>query len=145
MSSPSFDHPLFSTRPENTDLFQLSQFPVLDLEKGITILGSERRLKDMLFLMLTQSIDADKLKIEIAYAKKEWIKIGNLAHKIKGGAAYCGMVKMQMACDYLEHYPKEKEPTVLNQLYQQLIETIEITKKEVTDWLDKSPDTLRPK
>lgn len=121
--------------PSKEHLLTLSHFPVLDTEKGVVILGNEQLLKDMLTLMLHHGIDEDKQKIEQAYSKKNWDKVQELAHKMKGGASYCGMVQLQMACEYLERYPQNEHSSLPEQLYNQVISTIDITKQYVTKWL----------
>ncbi len=121
--------------PPDEELLKLSEFPLFDLEKGINILGNETLLTDMITLMLHHGIDEDKIKIEQAYAQKNWSTVQSLAHKMKGGAAYCGMIRLKMACEYLERYQKYGHSNLLEELYAQLIQSIGATKEYVSDWL----------
>lgn len=123
--------------PANEELLKLSEFPLFDLERGINILGNEALLKDMITLMLHHGIDEDRIKITRAYAQKDWNKIQSLAHKMKGGATYCGMIRLKVACEYLERYQKNGHANLLEELYAQLIQSIDMTKEYVSDWLKK--------
>ena len=118
------------------ELFKLEQLPVLDIENGLQILGSKVVLKDLLTVMLHEGIDADKQAIEHAHAKHDWNKIEALAHKIKGGAAYCGTIKMHRACQYLERYQKAGHSHLQNELYHQLITVVEQTRAAISEWLE---------
>jgi two-component system, OmpR family, aerobic respiration control sensor histidine kinase ArcB len=118
------------------ELFKLEQLPILDIENGLRILGSKSVLKELLTVMLHEGIDADKHAIEHAHAKHDWNKIEALAHKIKGGAAYCGTIKMHRACQYLERYQKAGHSHLKNELYYQLIAVVEQTRVAISEWLD---------
>lgn len=121
--------------PPDEELLTLSDVPLFDLEKGVNILGNEALLKDMITLMLHHGIDEDKIKIERAYTQQDWNKVQSLVHKMKGGAAYCGMTRLKMACEYLERYQKNGHANLLEQLYAQVILSIDMTKEHVGDWL----------
>ena len=116
-------------------LFDLSAFPLLDMEKGIVILGNKSLLKDMVTLMLNQGIDEDKINLERAYIAKDWKKIQSLAHKMKGGAAYCGLIRLQTACEHLEEHKSDNTSNLLEPLYIQLMEVVDITKRYIINWL----------
>ncbi|CEG56817.1 PAS domain-containing sensor histidine kinase [Legionella fallonii] len=121
--------------PPDEELLNISQFPLFDLEKGINILGNKKLLSDMVTLMLHHGIDEDRIKIEQAYAQKDWSKIQSLAHKMKGGAAYCGMIRFKIACEYLERYQKNGQSNLLEELYKQLMDAIDLTKEHISNWL----------
>ena len=73
--------------------------------------------------------------MEQAYDKKQWYKIQEIAHRMKGGATYCGLVKMQMACDNLVRSQKEGHVKFIEQLYEQLCRVVNETKIAINDWL----------
>lgn len=134
--------PISDELPDNEEaLFQLDSFPILDVENGINILGSKDLLKEMIELMLNEVIDKDKMAIEQAYAANDWPQVETLVHKMKGGAAYCGTIKMHRACQYLERYQKAGQSKLLEPLYHQFLKATDETKAYLTDWLcnlDKS-------
>lgn len=124
--------------PDNEEqLFRLDSYPLLDIDKGIKSLGNKEILKDLIALMCAEAIPEDLLSIQNAYREKNWEQIENLAHKMKSGAIYCGTVKMQYACQFLERYRKAGHFILLEELYQQLISTVEKTKIYLEHWLSK--------
>ncbi len=113
---------------DDSQLFVLGQFPLLDLEHAAERIGNKAVLLDMLQLMVTQEIPNDEQALRDAYALRDWSAIEKLAHKMKGGAVYCGTFKMQYACQYLERYRKTGRTVLLEQLYQQLLGVLEETR-----------------
>ncbi|STX40830.1 sensory box histidine kinase/response regulator [Legionella donaldsonii] len=122
--------------PETEDeLFLLDHYPLFDLETGITNLGNEDVLRELLSLMLNQELPGDSLKIQSAYNEQNWDKIEDLAHKLKSGAVYCGTIRLKYACQYLERYHKAGHTHKLEQLYHQLIQVINDSQREIKEWL----------
>lgn len=64
--------------------------------------------------------------IEKAHAEDNWSEVERLAHKMKGGACY-GTVRLYYALLYMERYKKAGHTRCLEQLYEQMINTIEET------------------
>jgi hypothetical protein len=54
---------------------------------------------------------------------------------MKGGAAYCGTVRMKYACQYLERYRKAGHAKSLEKLYYQLVQVVDETKNYIDKWL----------
>lgn len=115
----------------DAELFNLEQFPLLDLEHAIERIGNKSVLLDMLQLMITQEIPKDGAALREAFAISDWNGIKKLAHKMKGGAVYCGTFKMQYACQYLERYIKSGQSVLQEQLYHQLLLVLSETKDEI--------------
>ena len=117
-------------------LFALNNFPLLDSNNGIKILGDAKVFKELLKVMVDEAIPDDKKAIEQAYAVKDWALIEELAHKMKSGALYCGTTKMLYACQYLERYRKAGHVQLLEELYKQLLEVLADTAYEIKRWLN---------
>ncbi|OGV26405.1 MAG: hypothetical protein A3F18_03575 [Legionellales bacterium RIFCSPHIGHO2_12_FULL_37_14] len=117
--------------PQNEeDLFNLCSFLVFDENYAIELVGSKEKFVELLALMLEKNVvAADVAKIKSAYAAKDWNRVQELAHKIKGGALYIGAFKMKMACQYLERYWKVGKRDLLEKLYQQMLAVIAETLK----------------
>ncbi|ASQ45542.1 Aerobic respiration control sensor protein ArcB [Legionella clemsonensis] len=124
------------------DLFKLDEFPLLDAEIGISTLGNAVILKDILKSMVNKELPVELEELKTAYLNKDWTHIKSLAHKLKGGAAYCGTSRLKYACQYLERYQKAGNSELLDKLYHQLIAVVEDTKKTVMIWLEKNDDFL---
>ncbi|MFJ1267651.1 response regulator [Legionella lytica] len=116
-------------------LFDLSEYPLLDIDEGIKTTGSQAILAEMLSLLIQDSLPKDLQLMEEAHQTPDWDKIQQLAHKIKGGAIYVGTVKMKIASQYLERYWKTGHSELLEELYQQAITVINESMQEVSRWL----------
>jgi two-component system aerobic respiration control sensor histidine kinase ArcB len=116
---------------QNSQLFMLEQFPLLDLDHAVQRIGDKTVLIEMLHLMARQEIPNDEQTLKIFHAAGDWEAIEKLAHKMKGGAVYCGTFKMQYACQYLERYRKAGYTRLLEDLYQQLLQVLEETKQTI--------------
>ncbi|KTD53031.1 response regulator [Legionella quateirensis] len=122
--------------PEQKELmFDLSQFPVLDIEEGIKTTGNESTLCETLIFMIKESLPTDFELMKEAHAALDWDQTQRLAHKIKGGAVYVGTIKMKMACQYFERYWKSGQCDLLEPLYQQVVTAINESMQEINIWL----------
>lgn len=122
---------------QNQSLFDLSPFPILDLEEGIKATGNKMILEEMLTFMLEDTLPKDRQLIQEAHTNLDWDKTQQLAHKIKGGAVYVGTVQLKMACQYIERYYKSGQRAQLESLYQQVLTVIDQTCKEIGDFLQQ--------
>ncbi|KTD35427.1 sensory histidine-kinase / response regulator [Legionella moravica] len=123
-------------------MFDLSQFPLLDLEDGVKITGSQSILYETLGFMIQNSLPNDFKLMNEAHEELDWDKTQQLAHKIKGGAVYVGAMKMKMACQYFERYWKSGQHDLLEPLYLQVVSVIYETIKEINNWLQGHEFTL---
>ncbi len=121
-------------------LFDLSQFPVFDVATGLTNMHANHALFiDIIKIIIHQEFPTETLAYKQAYAQNNWGKIEKLAHKMKGGSIYTGLTRLQYACQYLEDYYQSNQTTLLDQLYQQLMHTIDETQQELVSWLASQP------
>jgi CheY-like chemotaxis protein len=121
---------------EEHQLFELQRIPLLDIKTAIKKIGDEVLLFELLQLMLDSAIPNDEAALIKAYNSKNWDLVEKLAHKIKGGAVYCGTTRLQFACQYLERYRKAGHSDALDALYQQLTNVISETKQQIQYWLN---------
>jgi two-component system aerobic respiration control sensor histidine kinase ArcB len=121
--------------PDEQKMFDLSDYPMFDIEEGIRVTGSKEMLVSMVTLMVHESFTVDFNKMQEAYQAKDWEAVQNLAHKIKGGAVYVGTSRIRMACQYLERYWKTGGRALLDPLYQQAINTLRLSLTEIKAWL----------
>lgn len=118
------------------EFFKLKKYPLFSIKSAIKNIGNEQTTEETLQLMSHQEIVNDLSDIKKAYAKKDWDKIGKIAHRMKASALYCGTIRMKYACQYLERYLKTGQTKLLKPLYQQLIEIVEGTQKRINQWLN---------
>ncbi|WP_133139377.1 response regulator [Legionella genomosp. 1] len=118
--------------------FQLSEFPLLDIEEGLKTLNDIDSLSEMLKFMLSESLPVDTEQLVLAHQQGNWDKTQQLIHKIKGGAVYVGTTQLKMACQYFDQYWKSGERELLEPLYQHVLTIIENSKDAISDWLNKN-------
>jgi two-component system aerobic respiration control sensor histidine kinase ArcB len=123
---------------QEKELFELTQYPLLDIEVAKKIGNSEETIQRLLKFMIDKQIVMDDVKkMTVAHDDNDWVKVQELAHKIKSGAIYIGTVRMKMACQYLERYWKVGKRDALEKLYQQALTVIDDTHQAVMDWLKR--------
>ena len=116
-------------------LFNIKFYPILDEKDGVEKAGSESLLKELLFMASNHILPEKLNEIEKFHKKKDWNKVQKIAHKLKGGSMLCGTIRLTLACQYLEKYWKAGHRQLLENLYQQLLEVLEETEKEIQLWL----------
>ena len=119
------------------ELFQLEKYPVFDPKTALEQVNELPLLFEILNDFLSEQGQDDISLMKKAYEEKDWSKVENLAHKLKGGAVYVGTCRMQYACQYLERYYKANHRALLEQLYHQLVAVNDQTCKELNAWLKK--------
>lgn len=128
-------HPLGPDLPSSEeDLLKLTIYPLFDMENGISTLGSKEILYEMIKEMVF-TIPVDKKELEQAHTSLDWQGVEKLAHRMKSGALYCGIIRMRYACQYLERYRKAGYFALQENLYQQLLVVLEDTKLTLSEWL----------
>jgi HPt (histidine-containing phosphotransfer) domain-containing protein len=132
MSPNSYQADLPETEAQ---LFELSSFPVLSIDEGLKFTGNKEFLTEMLKLSIEKALPEDIAEIKVAHDEGDWDKIQQLAHKIKSGVVYIGLIRLKMACQYLERYWKVGERNVLEKLYQQLLIVHEETSQLIERWI----------
>ena len=108
-------------------LFSINQFALFNLSIGLETAGTEEVLRELLACLVNEVLAVEVHKMKLAYAEKDWEKIQQLAHKIKGGAVYVGTIRLKMACQYLERYWKTGQSELLEPLYHQALTVIHET------------------
>jgi PAS domain S-box-containing protein len=134
-SSNSYTKGLGRDLPDTEEqLFELEQFPLLDIVKGLETLGSEATLSEILGEMI-DLVPKQKEELQQAYAAGDWDEVEKLAHKAKSGAEYPGTLRMKYACQYLERYRKAGHSASLEKLYHQLMNVLDDTQQRIAEWL----------
>ncbi len=124
------------------ELFDLNQFTLLDIVRVLPTLNHDKSLlREVLQELAHGEIPREMLALQEAHAQNDWVAIEKLAHKMKGGAVYCGTMKMQYACQYLERYRKAGHTKMLEKLYQQLLHVFRETSLAIEQWLSQNTNT----
>lgn len=121
-------------------LFELNAYPLLNFEVGLKNMNADKALfRTILDTVIKQEFPAEKAAFIRAHAQKDWGSIEKLAHKMKGGAMYTGLSKLQYACRHFEEYYQRAQTQLLENLYQQIMLTLDDTQREIETWI-KSHD-----
>ncbi|WP_010598615.1 Hpt domain-containing protein [Rickettsiella massiliensis] len=121
---------------ENRDesLNDLQSLSLLDKEKAIELVGSEKILHELLELLVS-GLTKEITELKQYHNDNNWQGIGALAHKWEGGASYCGAIRLEQVCQEMQIILLSKSSEELEMLYQQLLqiaeETNEAAKKEI--------------
>ena len=83
------------------ELFEIDRYPLLDINVGINVLGSEDMVREILQSLKDEAINDDLALIKKAHAEGDWVAVEELAHKMKGGSDF-GTVRMHYALLYME-------------------------------------------
>ncbi|USQ13396.1 response regulator [Legionella lytica] len=139
-NDPGLDKPLFlgaGLPKTKEELFQLDAFALFDEQRALTHIQDLDLLTTLLNTYLSDEIQKDIHQMKLEYQHLNWHKVEELAHKIKGGVNYLGILKMSYACQYLERYYKEGHRSLLEPLYLQLIKVNEETIEALNRWLNR--------
>ncbi len=116
------------------EMFQLTQFPILNSEEALKNCGTLEMLTELLTLM-SQELPTDLECMKKAFNAHDYSLVEKTAHKIKGGAVYVGTTRMKYACQYVERYWKSGQRDLFDALYHQAVSTIEETITYIDGWL----------
>lgn len=118
-------------------LFMLDQYPYFSMEVVTNIYGENcHKLVAESLKSMSDLIPKDKEEIKEAFLARNWDRVEELAHRMKGGATYTGTVRLKYACQYLERYRKVGHSKSLEKLYYQLIQVVDETKNYIDKWLN---------
>ncbi len=136
-SSPARVGLLGADLPDTEEqLFQLEQYPLFDMKEGVTVLGNEEEVKNVLSLFVEKAISNEEIAaFHTARANQDWEKVAAITHKLKGACIYCGISRMRYACQYVERYYKAGHRKLLEELCKQFLTVLDQTKKYVINWL----------
>lgn len=113
-------------------LFEIDHYPLLDLNVGVAVLGSEDFAKDILKNLNIDSISPELSGLKQAHEVGDWDRVSALAHKMKSGATF-GTVRLYHALLYMERYIKAGHMNCAEALYTQMLRVI----GETVEYLNK--------
>jgi two-component system aerobic respiration control sensor histidine kinase ArcB len=120
-----------SLKPKAALTSAISKLPVIDLELGAKILGTNLESAKAMIKSLVEMLPGDLQDLKTAFREKDNQKLKNKAHYIKGGASYCGTPRLKLAATELDNSIKEgADPVVIKKSYQDLCQEIELLIKE---------------
>ena len=115
------------------ELFQIDHLPLLDMDIALKFFGTDDAARALFNSFNTVGILPDLDNIKSAYAEGNWSKVRALAHKMKAGSLY-GTVRLQYAFLYMERYQQAGHTKCLENLYVQMLRTIDETVAYLDTW-----------
>ena len=97
----------------------------LDIEASLRFSHYNNELARDLLLLLIISIKSEKNKVISSYNQKDWVKIGELAHKLYGVSCYCGVSILQEKAKAIEIAASASDVPTIKKLYPQLIQAMD--------------------
>lgn len=122
---------------DEKQLFQINTLPTLDAEafhKIYTFDDWEEALSEAMDTFL-ETLPEESALIQKAHDNQDWQKVQALAHKMKGGCLTTGMQRLAIACQFLERYIKAGHNQQSENLYKQMMDTIDDTVPAIKDWV----------
>ncbi len=121
------------------ELFELENYPLLNEKEGLEVsAGDSNFFKELIGILTNETLPEELAILTRAHQKGNWDQIQSTTHKIKGGALYCGTIRLRYASQYLERYRLAGHSELLEPLYQQLLTVIEDTQKHLKIWLNNN-------
>ncbi|MDP1573804.1 MAG: ATP-binding protein [Coxiellaceae bacterium] len=101
---------------------------IIDLNFGAGRLGKTQTDAHAMLVMLCDTIEKDKISIEKALQKKDWVQLKEVNHKLLGGLAYCGAPQLESACLALHELLKKSDDDGIYQQGARVIAEIALLK-----------------
>lgn len=131
--TPHFIAPLTLATHEQY-LFDLHLYPLIDIQTGLKNMNADQSLFiNILSTLLTQEFPNEMIAYKQAHKQHDWETIEKLAHRMKGGAIYTGLTKLQYACQHFETYYLNGQSSLLEHLYQQIMFVLHETQEAVAN------------
>lgn len=116
-------------------LFHLNHLAVFDAQQALAKMGNDLTLFKNILKTLLQETPNDLLKLEQAHRQEDWQTVIIVLNRLKNGYIYCGAQKLIHACQLLERYHKTGHTNLLEQLYQQILQILDDTGRQLENWL----------
>jgi len=124
-------------RPEEKAKEASTVLPLLDEALAISYLGSQADLKEMLTIMLNQSMTETADLIDKAYQEQNPDELKKSAHKFKSSCLYCATTLLLHHTQKLEGMAANPDSPNLKQAYDEFQNALKATKAHIEQWLSK--------
>ncbi len=99
---------------------------VIDFELVKATMGGSDELMQAMLTMFLQTLPAEIAKLQLSYENEDWYQFKTDVHQLKGGASYCGTMRLNQVCTRLEESILTSSKDTIAKLYQQML--VEIAK-----------------
>ncbi len=111
---------------------------IFNIEVAKKIIGANNAslLMSLVKDTINEGIPMELPRMIAAHDTNDWQTVANISHKLKGGFLSIGLSRAATACKYLERYHKTGKTELLEKLYQQVLETLEMTSKMLMPFIE---------
>jgi two-component system, OmpR family, aerobic respiration control sensor histidine kinase ArcB len=102
---------------------------IVDFTYAKALLGGDEKEMSEMLTMLVDSLPHEVEKLEAAYQEGYWLGVQSIAHKLNGGATYCGTLRLKSACTKLDNYIQSGATVLIDQFYAELLFEIKALQK----------------
>ncbi len=103
---------------------------IIDLELGSQMFNGNVELTKKMISTLIVNLSTELTALESSYKAKDWEKMENIVHRLRGAISYCGTPRLQEACARLENHLRAGYRELAPLLYKQLLKEIDAVKHE---------------
>lgn len=103
---------------------------IIDFELVKTNMGGSEELVQAMLTMFLQTLPDEIAKLQQAYENGDWHQLKANVHQLKGGASYCGTLRLNQVCTHLEESILTSSRETISCLYEQMMIEI-MTVKEM--------------
>ena len=104
---------------------------IIDIELMKDIFNGKDELIDEMLTMLMDSFSEELAALDQYLKEGNWLAIRDIAHKLKGGASYCGTTHLKEACSYLEACIKAGKEDLYVAAYKQMLQEMALVEDAV--------------
>lgn len=124
-----------SSRSNESPASPSQEIPLLDIELGISQLGSIEDLKEMLGIMIKQSMVVTVNEIDMFYQNRDWGAFKKQVHKFKSSCLYCATTKLLKFTQDLENLSDTNDINQIEPIYLQFCDCIISTRQYIESYL----------
>ena len=104
--------------------------PILNKERALKLLSNEEVVYEI-WTLLESELTKELADLRQYHQIKDWSAMHRLAHKWRGGASYCGAIRLEQACQRLEAVLQTEMLKEVERHYQTLLQITEATIKAI--------------
>lgn len=104
---------------------------ILDFKLATNIASGNAALAKNVIDIFISDLPNDMAALEHAYQAKDYIKLKNIAHRLKGASSYCGMPMINQALAALETAAKEERTVDIESFYHKVVQAVDLLHAEI--------------
>lgn len=104
-----------------------------NFEQALDLCGGNQEVAKEIIQMMSDDLPIQEALLKEAFQQKRWEEVDQIAHKLSGSAAYCGMDELKLISRELSHSARELQLEKTATYYDQVQELIKKVKQAILD------------